>query len=251
MIAIVAAAPSLADVVEIGAMKDNTLYEDPTGAQSNGAGERFFAGFTALDEIRRGLIAFDVAGAVPAGSTIDNVSLTLNMSRTIVGLEPVALHRALADWGEGASDAPGQEGIGTFPDTGDATWLHTFYPNDFWITPGGDFDPVASASQDVGGIGPYTWSSAAMVTDIQTWLDNPALNYGWVVVGNENSSPTAKRFDTRENVDSAVRPVLTIEFTSAPDVPAASGTGLVAMALLLLALGTVVVLRTRSAPTKG
>jgi hypothetical protein len=251
VLAIVAASPSLAVVVEIGAMKDNTLYEDPTGLQSNGAGERFFAGFTAIPDVRRGLIAFDVAGAVPSGSTIDNVTLTLNMSKTIVGLEPVALHRALSDWGEGASDAPGEEGIGTFPDTGDATWLHTFYPNDFWITPGGDFDPVASASQDVGGNGPYTWSSAAMVADVQAWLDNPSGNYGWVVVGNESTSPTAKRFDTRENANSAARPLLTIEFTPATGVPAASHTGLVVTALLMMMLGTVAYLRYRSAPTGG
>jgi hypothetical protein len=246
VLAIVAGSPSLAVVVEIGAMKDNTLYEDSAGAQSNGSGERFFAGVTALEEIRRGLIAFDIAGAVPSGATIDNVALTLNMSKTIVGVEPVSLHRALADWGEGASDAPGEEGIGTFPATGDATWLHTFYPDGFWITPGGDFDPVASASQDVGGNGPYTWSSAAMVADVQTWLDNPATNHGWVVVGNEGASPTAKRFDTRENANSAVRPVLTIEYTPATSVPAASGTGLVATALVLLVIGTVAHRRYRS-----
>jgi hypothetical protein len=251
VLAIVAASPSLAEVVEIGAMKDNTLYEDATGTQSNGAGAYFFAGFTAIPEIRRGLIAFDVAGAVPAGSTIDNVALTLNMSRTIVGLEPVTLHRALADWGEGASDAPGQEGIGTYPDTGDATWLHTFFPNDFWMTPGGDYDPVASASQDVGGNGPYTWSSAAMVADVQAWLNNPAGNYGWFVVGNEATFPTAKRFDTRENPNDALRPVLMIEFTPATGVPAASGTGLVVTALLLLALGTVTYVRSRSAQVDG
>jgi hypothetical protein len=230
-------------------VKDNTLYEDPTGAQSNGSGERFFAGFTAIPEIRRGLIAFDVAGAVPPGATIDSVALKLNMSKTIVGVQPVALHRALADWGEGASDAPGEEGIGTFPETGDATWLHTFFPNDFWITPGGDFDPVASASQDVGGNGPYTWSSATMAADVQTWLDDPAGNFGWVVVGNESTDPTAKRFDTKENTVSSVRPVLTIEFTPLTDVPAVSGIGLVVTALLLLVLGTVACLRYRSAPT--
>lgn len=243
VLAIVAASPSLADMVEIGAMKDNTLYEDATGAQSNGSGEHFFAGRTALGEIRRGLIAFDVAGAVPAGATIDNVALTLNMSRTIVGVEPVSLHRALADWGEGASDAPGQEGIGALPETGDATWLHTFFPSDFWISPGGDFDPVASASQDVDGNGPYTWTSATMIAEVQGWLDDPTVNFGWVVGGDESGGPTAKRFDTKENAVVLLRPVLTIEFTPEPDVPATSGIGLVVTASLLLVLGTVARLR--------
>ena len=102
------AAAATADVVEIGAEKDNTLYEDILGLLSNGEGAHFFTGFTARAQIRRGLVAFDVAGAIPAGSTITSVTLTLHMSRAVGGEFPVGLHRVLKDWGEGESDAPGQ-----------------------------------------------------------------------------------------------------------------------------------------------
>ena len=46
------------------------------------------------------------------------------------------------------------------------------------------------------------------------WLDNPASNFGWLVLGDETAVATAKRFDTRE---SASPPMLTIEFTPRPE----------------------------------
>ena len=80
----------------------------------------------------------------------------------------------------------------------------------------GTFPATASASQSVGSIGSYTWSSAQMVADVQSWLDNPASNFGWLVRGDESSSTTAKRFDTRE---SASPPVLTIQYTASTPSP--------------------------------
>lgn len=208
-------AVATADVVEIGASKDNTLYEDVEGSLSNGAGDHFFVGVTGMVSIRRGLIAFDVAAAVPAGSTIDSVTLTLNMSMTIVGPQTIELHRASADWGEGASDAPKEEGGGADAMPGDATWLHTSFDTDFWATLGGDFEPVASGSTLVSFNGPYTWDSTPdMVTDVQGWLDDPSTNFGWILTGDETTSPTTKRFDTRENDLLDTNPLLTVEFTT-------------------------------------
>ena len=56
----------------------------------------------------------------------------------------------------------------------------------FGQTQGGDFSATVSASQSVGAIGQYTWSSAQMVADVQSWLDNPASNFGWLVLGDES-----------------------------------------------------------------
>ena len=39
----------------------------------------------------------------------------------------------------------------------------------------------------VGAIGQYTWSSAQMVADVQGWLDNPASNFGWLMLGDEST----------------------------------------------------------------
>ncbi|MGH7455956.1 MAG: DNRLRE domain-containing protein [bacterium] len=196
----------------LNAAKDNTLYEDATGALSNGAGEDFFAGKTspiAQQVLRRGLIAFDIAGNIPATAIIDSVRLRLSMSRTTSGPQPVQLRRVLADWGEGTSNISTGRGAPSTPN--DATWIHSFFNTRFWTTAGGDFATVASGSQTVGSIGIYFWNSTPqMVADVQMWLNTPAGNFGWLVLGNENSPQTAKRFDSRENSNPANRPVLTV-----------------------------------------
>ena len=211
------ASSSSADVLVLDAAKDNTLYEDAGGALSNGAGEYIFSGKTAMSLLRRGLIQFDVAGSVPAGSTIESVRLILDMDMTIASDQDVSLHEVLADWGEGASDAPGMEGTGTAAAAGDATWLHTFYSSAFWTTAGGDFDPTASATTSVKTAGTYTWgTSAGLVADVQGWLDTPASNFGWILVhDDEVTVTTAKRYASREHSDASLRPRLEIGFTPA------------------------------------
>src|SRR4029453_16680356 len=89
-----------AAIINITPSKDNTLYQyDPTeGDTSNALGLHFFAGETAMGELRRGVLAFDIAGQIPAGSTITAVTLNMNMSRT--GLDTartIELHTLLAD----------------------------------------------------------------------------------------------------------------------------------------------------------
>jgi hypothetical protein len=201
-----------AQLANISPIKDNTLYQyDPAeGDLSNALGQHFFAGETGMGELRRGVLAFDIAGSVPPGSTILGVTLSLNMSRTGSATpRTVELHRILADWGEGTSVAPGEEGTGAPATTNDATWRHRFFDTIFWTTEGGDFSATVSASQSVGTVGVYTWTSSQMRADVQSWLDDPANNFGWLVLGDESEIETAKRFDTRE---SASPPVLTIQY---------------------------------------
>lgn len=205
-------------VATLDATKDNTLYENATGLLSNGVGEHLFAGRTGTGAIRRGILAFDIAQSIPAGSHVTGVTLTLHLSREPAtgGPEVIELHALTADWGEGTSHAAGMEGGGGAATTGDATWIHTFSATDFWNTPGGDFSPTVSASQTVDAIGFYSWTGAGLVTDVQSWLDHPQNNFGWVLVGDESAPQTAKRFDSRENTDTSLRPVLSVQYTTAP-----------------------------------
>lgn len=201
-----------AEVVELGAVRDNTLYEDLSGGLSNGIGTGFFAGNSGGQDARRGLILFDLSG-IPAGSTIHAVSLQLRMNRTISGAQIVRMHRLTADWGEGASDAGDPGGGGGAAQADDATWLHTFYDAQFWATPGGDFEAIESASTSVAGLGVYTWSGAGLAADVQAWLDGANPNHGWILIGNESVGGTAKRFASREAPDPADRPRLTVEYS--------------------------------------
>lgn len=204
--------------VALGADRDNTLYQDTLGQLSNGAGQYMFAGFTSRGfGERRALVRFNVAGAVPAGATIVSAELRLNCSRNNSIAGSVALHRVLENWGEGASDAGNPGGAGVQALAGDATWLHAFYPGTLWSAVGGVFSPAASAStivpQGFDGVGPRTWpSTAGTVADVQAWLDQPASNFGWIIVGADGDGSTARRFDTRTNAIATTRPQLSIVY---------------------------------------
>ena len=225
--ALAAATPTVsADQVTLQAVRDNTLYESPTGALSNGQGIGFIAGVNNLGDIRRGLVAFDVAGGVPAGVTITGATLTLEVIQTSSGDQTIGLHRALGDWGEGTSMAQGFGGGGAPATPDDATWLHTFYDRGFWTTEGGDFAAVPSASTVVGGLGAYTWSAPGMVDDVQAWLDTPAGDDGWLLSGNEVGFGTTKAFATHEHSEVAFRPTLAITYVPGPGGLALAGLAL-------------------------
>ncbi len=222
------ARPVAADVVSFEPARDATLYESDDGSIGNGAGIGLFAGKTSqtTGSLRRALVFFDISQQIPRGSTINSVTLDLNLSLT-GDLEDrsVALHRALEDWGEGPSDPPGSEGGGAPALPGDTTWLHQFEDGLTWSVPGGAFEPTASASIPVGDLGRYSWGpTAGMVADVQHWLDTPLENFGWILLSEETVGGTTRRFDSRSVADVALRPKLTVDFTPptlAPSLAAA------------------------------
>src|SRR4026207_581771 len=110
LLAIVLANSASATTVNIYPSKDNTLYEYVVadGDRSNGAGLHFFAGKTGQGYIRRAVLAFNVAGSIPPGSTITSVSLSMHLSRGAGnGTRTIELHKLIADWGGGKSGAFG------------------------------------------------------------------------------------------------------------------------------------------------
>jgi len=208
-----AAAPVFADMVHIPADRDNTLIEDADGALSNGAGPAFFAGRTnqSLFSIRRALVRFEVASAVPADAIIDRVFLTLYQGSNNAEPSDVSLHRVLADWGEGGSMSGG--GGGAPAESGDATWLHTFHDYDYWVRQGGHFVSRTSGSATVAGNDFYTWQSTNhMVSDVRYWLSHPERNFGWLLMGDEGNGGSVKRFDSRTAPNGNQHPMLTIEY---------------------------------------
>lgn len=205
---------SVPQTITLTPSKDNSLFEESDNL-SNGTGIHLFIGNNGRRDARRALIAFDVASQIPPGSRITRATLTMRVSQTISGNRPARLLRVEQDWGQGASNAgASNDGDGDSAEAGDATWEHTFHPDRFWTNPGGDFNATADATTDIGASGSFTWpSSAEMIARVQGWLDQPATNFGWIVIGDESTSATAKRFDSREHLTVANRPVLTVEFT--------------------------------------
>jgi hypothetical protein len=200
--------------VVLDAAKDATIYEDGNGSNANGSGSYLFTGRSESQNDsaeRRALLAFPIAGSIPAGSTITSVSLDLTMSRTRSGAQTVGLHRLLEDWSEGPSDPSGQEGSGTSAVAGDVTWTHRESPGTLWSTPGASFAQSTSATVEVADEGDYSFSSTSeLVADVQEWLDDPSSNFGWALVISSPPTGSAKRFNSREN--SSGRPTLTVTY---------------------------------------
>jgi MYXO-CTERM domain-containing protein len=78
-----------------------------------------------------------------------------------------------------------------------------------------------------------------MTADVQGWVDNPASNHGWILIGNESGPFTAKRFESRENGILALRPKVTVHYTppavaSSEDIPLPAW-ALAALGALLIA----------------
>ncbi len=201
-----------ADEATVEAAADATIFSHSSMA-SSGSGDDLFVGLNnSENRIRRALVRFDLDGLLPMWATVDSVTLTLWVNRTQVGNRTIGIHRVISEWNEGPGLGGG--GAGGTALTGDVTWQHTHYDDQFWTSLGGDFIGAASASISVGFADAlYTWgSSSGMIEDVTAWLDAPDSNFGWILVGDEGQR-SSKRFDSRESVNANRRPRLSVWYT--------------------------------------
>ena len=217
----------VADTVTLGSVKDNTIYSE--NDNSNGQGIDLFAGRTQGQMgsgMRRALIQFDLTGSIPSNAVIESVSLTLFANKrgapTIGTSVDTFLHQLNQDWGEGNSEGAGQ---GDAPTLGDATWNFNFFDTENWSIPGGDFVPTPSANQILSETSFITWSSPAMVADVQNWLANPKQNFGWILIVDESIIGSSTQFDSKESVIAENRPKLSIQFAGEGQTLILEGSG--------------------------
>lgn len=191
--------------------RDATLFENETGSIASGSGPTLFVGDNRTLNTRRAVLHFDVNGVLPPGATVQGVELWVHVSDAPdTTPRSVAVHRLSSDWGEGASASAG--GGGAPAQSGDATWLHRYYPDVEWTDPGGDYDPSSSAIAVLEPSGWHVWSSEVLVQDVQGWLDDPAINFGWLLEGEEGTASSARGIDSRESEQPELRPYLQIEY---------------------------------------
>jgi hypothetical protein len=215
------------------ASRDATVFDEieNSGNNSLGGGATFFAGKNSNGSARRALLAFDLAG-IPEASTINSVRLDLVLAQAASGgggTPPViGVHKLLDNWGEGTTGwgkGPGGYGTGRPAAPGDATWIYQFYDSDPWAKTGGDFADIASGITTVGNAinATYSWNStAAMVADVQGWLDDPSTNFGWLLYGDESKTTTFRAFWSKEahvedEARAAYEPKLVIYYTAVPE----------------------------------
>lgn len=204
---------AFANEVSIPADRDTTLIEDAEGDAANGAGPNFFVGHIsqAALGIRRGLLHFDVAAVLPGNASVDRVTLRVYQNSSNQEAAVISLHRVLSDWGEGKSFNAGGRGAPAAAD--DTTWLYTFYDHSNWSSPGGHFVADASATGEARGKGIHTVQGTdKLLNDVRLWLQKPQQNFGWLLMGDENTLGSVKRFSSHENREGNQHPMLTIEY---------------------------------------
>jgi hypothetical protein len=183
----------------------------------------------------RALIRFDIANSIPGDAMIESVDFFIDIAHVPPNdnSDPnqiLNVHRMLRPWGEGTgTNLPplfigAGTGFGRPSQTGEADWYHRFAgTTNTWATPGGlegvDFSTNVSASIYVldQSAAPY-WirSTPEMVADVQSWLNNPDENFGWMLKVNDETAPwTAKRFISRE--ENPFFPRLEITYSIVPE----------------------------------
>lgn len=216
LLASILGACSFAETVHFGHAygtdtRDTMIFENNVENAAGGA-PGFFAGSNSQPSPRRGLISFDVSD-ISKNAAITSVELRLvvgQLAGSGGGSNPpgtydpvIGLHKLLVSWGEadtGQSNASVLNGTGQGNSAlpGDATWNARIYDPitpTLWAEPGGqsgvEFSAMSSASlqQPNKRYEESIWqSAAALVTDVQTWVDDSESNYGWMLINTDEAS---------------------------------------------------------------
>ncbi len=185
---------------------DTTLQESaPTTVDGSGAFLRVDADYpSASRKATNALARFDL-GAIPPGSTVSAVTLTVNVTNSTSG-SGYALYPLRRAW-SGAQ----------------ATW-QTAQSGTAWAS-GGARGATDRSSTAIGALNPTATGpasvtfNAAGVAAVQSWIANPTSNFGFVVDSLDNADGLV--FDASNAGTAANRPRLAVTFQ-----PPASGTGL-------------------------
>src|SRR6266404_4492099 len=127
---------------------------------------------------------------------IQSVTLTLMIMAqpaTTPAPSSFVLHRVMVDWGEGT----GTGKFGNIATNGQATWTARFYP----ATQGCRETPPRKPRRN----------NHSNPADVQGWLNNPANNFGWILLSQSETTPyTVRLFASREDTLNA--PALQVQY---------------------------------------
>ncbi|MDP1774276.1 MAG: DUF4347 domain-containing protein [Methylobacter sp.] len=144
---------------------------------------------------QQSLISFDLS-SIPAGSIVTGASVTFTASSALALLPSVDMYKMLSPWAENTSTW-NTLGSGVSIDnieasnTADANW-----------------------GAVIGLGGTATFASASVASTVQSWINNPASNNGWLLT----AGVTSVQFYSSEEATIAYRPQLSVTYT-APTPP--------------------------------
>ncbi len=200
-----------ADTVTLSPTEDTTITEKDFSLPG-GSGATLDSGTTGPNEglkRNRALLKFDFTGAIPSSATVTSAALTLTLVQTpsVTTSLWFSLHKVLQNWSASA-----------------ATWTNRLSPPAPWSAPGAaapqDYSSFVSQSNLITGLGAYTFSSnPGLLADVQDWVNNPANNFGWILIcEDEELEKSLRKFASNEATTATNRPSLEVQF-SIPSSP--------------------------------
>jgi hypothetical protein len=222
----------------VPASHDAMIFATSMGVDTgnaSGMGPAMFAGADGGSSMKRSLVTFDLAQAsIPSNATIDSVEMDLIVGQIAGsgmggngGAYPsrtIRVYHLTTAWNEGSSGSPTSTGIGGTGQgytilTGDTSWHYTNYSGSTWTTSGGDYNATEIANTTLTA--PFSvgqtshWSSAGMVSDVQSWLSTPSGYHGWLIKSDLETMPTSflgwwTKDGAAANSNSALAPVLLV-----------------------------------------
>jgi hypothetical protein len=197
----------------------NSAFPD----NNDGASLSIYTGKNGQGGLMRGLIRFDLPAGLQGRVTVSRVVLTMVTRGTGLGdavaptpatesLEPVA-----AAWAEGSGfgDGTTSNTVGQPCAAHGATWNDPDCASGVAWAGGGALAPSGTASVPGAVETPVVWDSdqggAGMTADVQSWIDTPDANHGWLIASSTESGTAgqAQRFHSREAAGEAPTLVVT------------------------------------------
>jgi hypothetical protein len=200
----------------INASKDATIFSENTSG-SNGTGS-LFSGRVNRGDLRRALIQFDLS-EIPSDVIVTNASVPLIGSRQS---GTVDLFRLTKDFGEGSTSGTGNPSQGG---NGDATWSSNFLNTSTWDFEGSDFEAQTRGSESINNGSTTTWSGDEVIGDVQAWINDESLNFGWILIGDETTNGSAVRINSRESGSNGPSLLVTFEVSDVCEVEGGTLTG--------------------------
>ncbi len=138
----------------------------------------------------RSLVAFSLA-SLPGDARVLLARTHLNVQGSVGKAILIEAHRVNASWTQGG-----------------ASWNQRDGTN-YWNRPGGDYDGAILDSQNVSTAGDYSWN---VTSAVQTWVDNPALNYGFIFATTDSGLNNTKTIQSSEAAPLSTTPKLEVTY---------------------------------------
>lgn len=205
--------------VTLYAIKDAGIFNNAAGTavQANygsGGSNQMHVGLFNGGVYGRSLVQFDLT-SIPTNATVSNVVLTFSDGGNGQTIPQIFIHKLNSSWTEGNANTAcvpsgpcNVAGIALTSQT-DVTWNERSYSagslSNLWSPAGGNFTSTASATSTAAGNTAKSITSVGLAQDVQSWVNNGANNFGWLLKMDETitTTSTMQRYRTKEGAAAA------------------------------------------------